>query len=131
MFEYFKLTVTSAQDYEQLMWLLTNKRFYPEATSVPPLPAVPNPGAFDYRELMVLWTKDKNDGMPIVRTRSMYSLANFSINVVPVADWMGRYNLTANPTISGISENLDHPSIRTRNFGFLSYNYPNPDPSEI
>lgn len=130
MFEYFKLTVATAQDYEQLMWLLTNKRFYPEASSTPALPGVPTPG-FDYRELMVLWAEDKTDRMPIVRTRNQYSLVNFSINVVPTADWTTRYNLSAPPTITGIAENLDRPETRTRNFGFLSYNYPNPQPGEI
>lgn len=130
MFEYFKLTVATAQDYEQLMWLLKNKRFYPELTSTPPLPAVPN-GSFDYRELMILWGLEKMDGMPIVRTRSKYSLANFDVNVVPVADWTTRYKLSAPPTITAIANDLDLPATRTTFYGFLNYNYPNPQPGEI
>lgn len=129
MFEYFKIVAATEADRVQLLWVLQNKRFYPEATSVPPLPLTPL-GGFDYREFLILWRID-SDGMPIVRTRSMISLANFSVNIVPTADWTARYRLSVAPTIQSVNLDLDPFATRTSKATFLSYNYPNPQPGEI
>jgi len=129
MFEYFKISVITVADYDQLIWLFQNKRFYPESVSVPPLPVSPN-SSFDYREFLILWGLD-SDGMPIVRTRERISLATFNTNYVPTLDWTDRYRLSVAPTITGIARDLDPANRRTTKATFLTYNYPNPQPGEI
>lgn len=124
MFEYFKIIAANKIDFDQIFWLLQSKRFFPEPTSTPPLPAQPS-ASFDYRELMRLESVDYNTKSFIVRTRQKYSLVNFSINVVPTADWTARYRLSTAPTIQSVSTDYNPTQFKTTVSPFINFVYTN------
>lgn len=125
---YFKIVPANAADAAQLYKLLTSKTFYPEATSVPPLPPVsPFNPLFDYRQFfrLVGFTKE---GDAIVFTRSEYTVGQFGTNVIPTADWTARYYMSIAPTIVALptfSDELNGHNTNTDINTFLSYDYKN------
>lgn len=123
MTRYFKLTVDNKQDYDQLMWVLTNLTFFPNATTTPALPVSNTPG-FDYRQLFKYFGLDKSTGMPIVKTREIIDATTFDNDIVPTGEWVTVYNLTASPTVSEITEDLEYrdgKSLKTDIDAFLVY----------
>lgn len=124
MARYFKITGANAADIAQIAVMMRSKTFYPEATSTPALPASYDP-AFDYRQFFIVIGFDK-DGYAIVYTRKDYTVNEFNTNVIPTADWTGRYYLSIAPTvaITPYSE-LDAAghSYKTRLDSFLSWDY--------
>jgi len=122
---YFKIIAATTADYNAMMAVLNTKTFYPEPTSTPALPASGTAG-FDYRQLFKMIGLDR-DGMPIVKTREPYTVAQFNVNVVPTADWTGRYYLVTAPTIVALPDNTEYVNGVKTNYTadvFLSYNYP-------
>lgn len=121
---YFKLVGANVADILQIKTVLLNKTFYPEATSTPALPNVPDQ-LFDYRQLFVLIGFDK-DGYAIVHTRQEYTTVEFAVNVIPTADWTTRYKLSIAPTITALpTYQQDNRLIETNTTlpVFLSYDY--------
>lgn len=110
MFEYFRITSLNTNDFDQLLWLFRNKRFFPEPSSTPSLPPEPN-SSFDYRELVKLVSIDFNSRSIFVRTRQRYTLNNFSVNVIPTTDWTARYKMSGAPTIAAVNIDYD-PNIK-------------------
>ncbi len=129
MFEYFKITALNKADFEQLVWLFTSKKFFPESSSNPALPRFPN-GTFDYRELLIMDQIDNNARSIDVRTRQPYSLIQFGTNVIPTAEWVSRYKLSGTPVINGITiianrnANFRALSPQGGRREFLVYEYP-------
>lgn len=123
MARYFKLETATAKDFEQLMWLLKNKIFFPEATSTPPLPATYTPG-YDYRQFFKHISL--HGGMPVVRTREDKTPVQFGTAYVPTAEWTTRYGLSAAPTITAMSDEFEYvngrPVTTTADY-FLVYHY--------
>jgi hypothetical protein len=123
--KYFKIVPANSADAAQLYWLLKNKTFYPESTSVPALPVAYN-ALFDYRQFFIVigFTKE---GHAVVYTRSEYTTGEFGTNVIPTADWTARYNMSLAPTIVALPEMnevlTDGHSVRTNLNAFLSYDY--------
>jgi len=126
--KYFKIVPANAEDAAQLYKLLTSKTFYPEATSVPPLPPLtPFDTLFDYRQFfkVIGFTKE---GEAIVFTRSEYTVVEFETNVIPTADWTMRYYMSIAPTIVALptySEDVNKHNTNTDINTFLSYDYKN------
>lgn len=121
---YFRITPTNAADAAQLYWLMNNKTFYPEATSVPPLPASYS-DIFDYRQFFVVVGMD-NDGSFIVFTRSEYTGVEFGTNVIPTADWTNRYRMSIAPTITELPNYTEYYNGKDRKHTihtFLYYDY--------
>ena len=131
MARYFKLATANNQDKEQLMQILQNKIFFPEATSNPALPAQPEPDFeagndlpnFDYRQFFKFMYSDK-DGSPVVKTRSEYSVSDQNTYIVPTSAQTTRYRLTAAPTITEFNhiENMNGQSTLVTADVFLQYN---------
>ncbi len=123
--KYFKIVPANSADAAILYAILTNKTFYPEATSIPALPGVATPG-FDYRQFFVVvgFTKE---GDAIVFTRSEYTVGQFGTNVIPTAEWTARYKLSIAPTIVALptfsNTALDGHNFNTNLNAFLSYDY--------
>jgi hypothetical protein len=124
--KYFKIVPANSADAAILYALLTSKTFYPEATSVPPLPPLPVNPAFDYRQFFVVvgFTKE---GDAIVYTRAEYTVGEFGTNVIPTAEWTARYKLSIAPTIVALptfsNTALDGHNFNTNLNAFLSYDY--------
>lgn len=120
---YLKISVNNKQDYDQLMWVLTNIIFFPNATTTPPLPGSNTPG-FDYRQLFKYFGLDKSTGMPIIKCREILSAFDFSTNYVPEQEWIDIYKLSAIPDITEMSEDLEYrngKSYKTDIDAFLVY----------
>jgi hypothetical protein len=120
---YFKITANDVNDAKQLKTILLTKKFYPETTSTPPLPATVT-GGFDYRKLFLV-IEIQNDGI-IVLTRSEYTVAQFNVNVIPTLDWTTRYNLSLAPTITSLPEYTEYrngKNTTTSIHAFLNYDY--------
>ncbi len=124
MYEYFKITAANKDDYDQLLWLFRNKRFFPEFSSTPALPPEPS-GTFDYRELVRMVANNFNDLSVNVRTRKRYSLVEFGVNVIPTAEWTGRYKLASTPNIAALNMDFDPSQLKTTSNAFQSYVYAN------
>ncbi len=121
---YFRIVPATQADAEQLKWLLTNKTFYPEATSAPALPGSYVDG-FDYRQFFIVVGFEKN-GSAIVFTRSEYTEIEFGTDVIPTDDWTDRYYLSVAPTIESIpdyTEIVNGHNTQTDIRSFLSYDY--------
>ncbi len=121
---YFKLVGANAADILQIKTVLLNKRFYPEATSTPALPALYDAG-FDYRQFFVIIGFDQ-DGYAIVHTRKEYTTGEFAINVIPTVDWTVRYRLSIAPTIVAMPTYSEDHKLVEHNTSlpvFLSYDY--------
>lgn len=120
---YLKISVKTKQDYDQLMWVLKNITFFPNATTNPALPVSNTPG-FDYRQLFRYFGLDKSTGMPIIKVREVISAFDFSTNYVPEQEWVDIYKLSEIPTITEISEDLEYrdgKSLKTDIDAFLVY----------
>ena len=125
MARYFKIEAANKADYEQLLWVMKNYIFYPEPTSVPPLPASPNV-LFDYRQFFKFLGVERGDGGMIVKTRQDYTTGTFATAVVPTLDWTIKFKLSVAPTITALAnnyENVFERKITTTADVFLSYNY--------
>lgn len=125
MARYFKIQAANTADYEQLLWVMKNYIFYPETTSVPPLPASPNI-SFDYRQFFKFLGIERGDGGMIVKTRQDYTAITFGTSAVPTADWTAKFKLSVAPTIIELAntyENVFERTIKTTADSFLSYNY--------
>lgn len=125
MARYFKIQAANKADYEQLLWLMKNHIFFPEPTSVPPLPSSPDL-LFDYRQFFKFLGVERGDGGMIVKTRSNYTSASFATDVVPTADWTSKFKLTVAPTIIELPEtyeNVFERKITTTADVFISFNY--------
>ncbi len=123
MARYFKLETANKKDYEQLMWLLQNKTFYPEATSTPSLPGSYS-AVYDYRQFFRYIAQYA--GMPVVKTREDKSAAQFGVSYVPTAEWTTRYGLSAAPTIVELSDEFEYVNgrpVTTTADVFLVYHY--------
>lgn len=122
--KYFKITAANLADAKQLHWLLTNKTFYPESTSTPPLPGAFD-GLFDYRQFFVI-VEMLNDGSFVVFTRSEYTAITFGTNVIPTADWTNRYRMSIAPTITELPDYTEFYNGTNRKasiHSFLNYDY--------
>lgn len=123
--KYFKIVPANSADAAILYAILTNKTFYPEASSVPALPGAYS-ALFDYRQFFVVvgFTKE---GEAIVFTRSEYTVGEFGTNVIPTAEWTARYKLSIAPTIVALptfsNTALDGHNFNTNLNAFLSYDY--------
>lgn len=125
--KYFKIVPANSADAAQLYAILTGKTFYPEASSVPPLPAAFAAG-FDYRQFFILIGFNR-EGEAIVYTRSEYTVGQFNTNVIPAADWTSRYYMSIAPTVIALPtmNELDASghSLSIKPMSFLSWDYKN------
>lgn len=95
----FRIIPANDADRQAIRYILTEKTWWPEPTSTPPLPGSFDPQAnFDYRELLQFFS-ELPDGTFLVLTRKQYELNEFGVNVIPTADWTNRYNCSVAPTI--------------------------------
>jgi hypothetical protein len=123
--QYFKIQAQNLADYDQLLWLMKNKIFYPESSSTPALPVTPN-SSFDYRQFFKFIGIERGDGGMIVKSRQVWTAAQFGTAVVPTADWTGRYKLSVAPVITELSDDYELVAgrkVTTTADVFLSYNY--------
>jgi len=125
--KYFKIVPANRADAAQLYAILTGKTFYPEATSVPPLPGA-FAGGFDYRQFFILIGFNM-DGEAIVFTRAEYTVGQFNTNVIPTAEWTARYYMSVAPTVVALPtmNELDAHgrNLSTNTKSFLSRDYKN------
>jgi len=124
---YFKLVPANAADAAQLKVILTNKTFYPEATSDPVLPLIYD-DTFDYRQFFIIETFNA-DGSVIVYTRQEWTTGEFATDCIPTADWTTRYRLSVAPTVTAMATYFEDTILannrnsRTSVKSFLSYDY--------
>lgn len=123
----FRIIPANEADREAIRYILTEKTWWPESTSTPPLPATFDPQAnpnFDYRELLHFFA-DLGDGTYLVLTRKQYDLGDFGVNVIPTADWTNRYNCSVAPTIEeyNYTSLVNGGNTRTNIDAFRSYDY--------
>jgi len=114
----FKIVPENDHDRKMLEQLFAYKTFFPEESSIPALPATPDP-TFDYRQFFIFMNTDR-DGHLAVYTRDEIDAADFD-QYIPTADWTDRYYLSAIPSVSETFLDIYQP----RNLiSFLSYEYP-------
>jgi len=118
---YFKITGATLADKQQIIKILTSKTFYPEISSNPPLPASYD-NSFDYRQFFMLF-EGRLDDAPIVYTRQEWSVAQFNIQAIPIADWVSRYLLSESPTIEEVNDTRISIYNKAKTYAFLSYDY--------
>lgn len=121
----FRIIPANEADRKAIRYILSNKTWFPETTSVPPLPASYVPGdGYDYRELLQLFS-ELSDGSFLVYTRKQYELNEFSVNVIPTADWTNRYYCSVAPTIEvyDYDVKVNGGNTNTGIYTFRSYDY--------
>jgi hypothetical protein len=119
----FRIVPANAADRIAIRNILTSKNWFPEATSVPPLPGTYS-NLFDYRQLLQFMA-ELPDGSFLVYTRKQYELADFSINVIPSNDWTNRYYCSIAPTIEvyNYTSLVNGGNTNTGIHTFRSYDY--------
>jgi hypothetical protein len=138
MARYFKIAVSNKKDYEQLLYVLKSRIFFPSKDSNPPLPETYDEG-FDYRQFFRFEFLDPADKMPVVKTRSEYTVNEFNTLIVKmieeerdefdvvtqeaVSEWIDTYYLSENPVITEFehSDVVNGWNRRTHLDVFLSY----------